>query len=303
MKKTVIKKIQKCSKLISDAAELAYEIGLDLMDSNYGRDIDYSDFFFEEIQQPLEDLEFLVKGASRPDMKYCIPFGIYVGPDGKSADDLNRDSLEIKKDANGELYVDYYGQKPIAEAVAATYVPRPNWKDAYYVSFKDGNRSNCHKDNLEWKEVDMDVLTPRDWVFIGNKCVSKDGDLIIDKETAHIVDHWIDPDFNLYDPFDIPRGITYLTNKKYGYPEYWRIEDYMKVAGFVNGKYSSFNHPVVLHKDGDPYNLKSNNLEWTEEDDPRYVEFQKKCFDDCKRRFQEYNKGKHIPDVYQKYMK
>lgn len=300
MKQKVIKKIQKCSKLISDAAELAEEIGLDLVDSDDDRDIDYSDFFLEEIQETLEDLAILVKGASRPDMKYCIPFGIYVGPDGKVADDSNHDPLEIKIDSNGDVLAE---NKPIAEAVAATYVPRPSLDAYYYVSFKDGNRSNCHKDNLEWKEVDMDVLTPRDWVFIGNKCVSKEGDLIIDEENAQIVDHWIDPDFDLYDPFDIPRGITFETDKKYGYPEYWRIEDYMEDAGFANGKYTSFNHPVVLHKDGDPYNLKSDNLEWTEEDDPRYVGFQKKCFEDCKKRFQEYNKGKHIPDVYQKYMK
>lgn len=300
MKKSVIKKIQKCSKLISDAAELAEEIGLDLVDSDDGRDIDYSDFFLEEIQETLEDLSILVKGASRPDMKYCIPFGIYVGPDGKVADDSNHDPLEIKIDANGDVLVE---NKPIAEAVAITYIPKPTQEEAYYVSFKDGNRSNCHKDNLEWKEADMDVMTPRDWVFFENKCISREGDLIIGEERAQIADHWIDPDFDLYDPFDIPRGITFETDKKYGYPEYWRIEDYMEDAGFVNGRYSSFNHPVVLHKDGDPGNLKSENLEWTEEDDPRYVEFQKKCFEDCKHRFQEYNKGKHIPDVYQKYMK
>lgn len=303
MKKSVIKKIQKCSKLINDAAELAEEIGLELIDSDYDRDLEISELFLEGFQERLEELAIRVNAASRPEMRCCRPFGFYVAPDGKSADNLNRVSLDIKTDANGELYVDYDGHKPIAEAVASAYVPRPKFEDAYYVSFKDGIRSNCHKDNLEWKEADMDKLTPRDWVFFENMCVSREGVLIVGEERAQIVDHWIDPDFDLYDPFDIPRGITFETIKKYGYPEYWKIEDYMEEAGFVNGNYSSFNHPVVLHKDGDPYNLKSENLEWTEEDDPRYVEFHQKCFDDCKQRFQEYNKGMHIPDVYQKYMK
>lgn len=303
MNKNLINKIVKCSKLISDAAELTEEIGFYLMDCDDDREQDISELFLEGFREVLEELAIKVKGTSRPEMRCCMPFGNYVTPDGKSADDLNRDSLEIKKDANGELYVDYDGHKPIAEIVAVAYVPRPSLDAYYYVSFKDGNRSNCHKDNLEWKEVDMDVQTPRDWVFFGNKCISKEGELIIGEERAQIVDHWIDPDFDLYDPFEIPRGITFETNKKYGYPEYWKIEDYMEDAGFVNGKYSSFNHPVVLHKDGDPYNLKSDNLEWSEEDDPRYVEFHQKCFDDCKQRFQQYNRGRHIPDVYQKYMK
>ena len=54
------------------------------------------------------------------------------------------------------------------------------------------------------------------------------------------------------------------------------VDDLMAAAGYVSGERYILGNPRVLHKDFDPMNFDSNNLEWVEAIDPRYIEYQKK---------------------------
>lgn len=55
------------------------------------------------------------------------------------------------------------------------------------------------------------------------------------------------------------------TDVKMDYVMFW--------ADYVNGNPQHFDHPVILHRDGDLYNFHSDNLEWCDEYDPRYIAY------------------------------
>ncbi len=50
----------------------------------------------------------------------------------------------------------------------------------------------------------------------------------------------------------------------------------MAEAGYVQGDDANLVHPVILHIDGDYKNNNSNNLEWVEEYDSRYINYLRK---------------------------
>ena len=76
------------------------------------------------------------------------------------------------------------------------------------------------------------------------------------------------------------------------------IDDLMKECGYVQGDDADLKEPVILHRDLDYHNCASDNLEWTEKTDPRYIEYCKKRDEDRKSRNLELNAGKHIPDYW-----
>lgn len=54
------------------------------------------------------------------------------------------------------------------------------------------------------------------------------------------------------------------------------MDDLMDAAGSVDGEKYDLSNAVILHKDYDPMNFSSDNLEWVEAADPRYIEYQEK---------------------------
>ena len=47
----------------------------------------------------------------------------------------------------------------------------------------------------------------------------------------------------------------------------------MAKAGYVDGNKLQFKNPVILHKDGDYKNCASDNLEWCDSSDQRYIDY------------------------------
>ena len=59
------------------------------------------------------------------------------------------------------------------------------------------------------------------------------------------------------------------------------VDDLMNAAGYVGGEKYDLANPVILHKDYNPTNFDSSNLEWVDAIDPRYIEYQKKVEECC----------------------
>lgn len=73
------------------------------------------------------------------------------------------------------------------------------------------------------------------------------------------------------------------------------MDDLMDAAGYVNGEKFSLKSPVILHKDYNPTNFDSSNLEWVESTDTRYIEYQKMVEEWKHQRNIELNPGKPLP--------
>lgn len=100
--------------------------------------------------------------------------------------------------------------------------------------------------------------------------VTKDGRIFKGKQEVHISDCIGDADTDLMSCI-LPHVSD--PNKMSGH---LFMDDLMDTAGYVDGEKYDFTNPVILHKDNDPMNFCSDNLEWVEAADPRYIEYQEK---------------------------
>lgn len=190
------------------------------------------------------------------------------------------DPLVFVKDADGYKYVnDGWDNTYADEAVANGFLKKIRFRDSegYYITHKDGNIDNCAKDNLEWEELMPGVTPKTGHVYFEDCIVGKDGTLIIRdgkiEEMAQIRERWFEDDLNATWIFENPRGVTY---EIHGGCDIHNIDEYMAKAGYVKGDKSKLHSPVILHKDHDVSNFHSDNLEWVESDDPRYIEYDRK---------------------------
>lgn len=65
---------------------------------------------------------------------------------------------------------------------------------------------------------------------------------------------------------------VYVTRKHTGKASF-TVDELMATAGFVSGDKSQFMMPRVYHKDWDRLNCKSDNLEWIDERDPKFIDY------------------------------
>ena len=72
------------------------------------------------------------------------------------------------------------------------------------------------------------------------------------------------------------------------------MDDLMAAAGYVNGEKFSLKSPVILHKDYNPMNFSSDNLEWVKAADPRYIEYQERFEEWQHQRNIELNQGRPL---------
>lgn len=70
------------------------------------------------------------------------------------------------------------------------------------------------------------------------------------------------------------------------------------IAGYVSGEKNDFKNPVILHKDNDPMNFHSDNLEYVEDTDTRYIEYKKKQNEWKHQRNIELNPGRVLHPVW-----
>ena len=155
----------------------------------------------------------------------------------------------------------------------------PHDGKVYDLIHKDGDEMNCDYRNLEWMDWDQIPHLPSH----------------SDKTTASKVFlryyHWI---FEVYSTGVIKYGDEVL--QQYDFDSYLfeetnevnleilvdvgyyvaRVDDFMALAGFVQGDKHDLKQPVILHRDEDYKNLNAENLEWVEETDPRFISYMKK---------------------------
>ena len=153
--------------------------------------------------------------------------------------------------------------------------PYPHDGKSYSLIHKDGNEMNCDYRNLEWR--DMEHL-PR-FPFHSNKAIAPKVFLryyhwIFEVHSSGIIkyDGKVLRQYDLDPALDEPLLEICIDAGYY----IARVDEIMSRAGFVQGDINNFKSPVILHRDGDYKNFASDNLEWVEETDPRFIRYMEK---------------------------
>lgn len=191
------------------------------------------------------------------------------------------------------------GNISLSKAVITCWCPpAPNDEKTYSINYKDGNPLNCDASNLEWVEYHYKHRTEDSVkLTIGeNKViVFRNGTVKVNGIVASVSDGGsFDADMDLYGP---GRAMCVsLSRKGTIHPHMIPVDELMDLAGYVQGDDAGLKTPVVLHKDLDWKNLNSDNLEWVEADDQRYIDYQAKILEARKAISEEVNKGKKVPE-------
>ena len=245
--------------------------------------------------------EFLYYGKRmRP---YYKVWGIAVSEDGKTVlrhyeKDFGSSilpqrpakRLSVQTDKNGECYVNTQdkGRLYVAVMVAACFCPPcPAPQQDYELCHKDGNQSNCHYKNLEWRKKTpipkVTIHTTAQSVKLSNGLtVHRNGTVYDKKQKLPLENSIYDPDTDLF--WSIQPKVSYYRPNKWKKEERLKaiMDDLMAAAGYVAEEKYQFQNPVILHLDGNWLNFDSSNLEWCDASDPRYTNYVKKLADDMK---------------------
>jgi len=225
----------------------------------------------------------------------------WVSDDGLlAAMPKTKELLPIQVDSDGRKYVVHgwssVGLVYIDMAVITCFCPPMPISSVkkYDINFKDGNKQNCHYKNLEWKAVPYKHATgstAKVQVQGETLTVKKDGTVRQGKTLLSIRDYTYDSDTDLYVCIEPHAYFNRKNSIHYGSES---VDELMKKAGFVGGDHSILERPVILHKDNDRQNFSSDNLEWTEETDPRYQAYTKQKTAEMHARNVELNPGKTL---------
>ncbi len=210
------------------------------------------------------------------DKKFWIAdTGDFVVCEGDNEDELIPCDIECSRSGPFIEEMSYEGY--LDSIVMALFgPPQPKWdrhpRHLPMINHKDGNWMNCNINNLEWvpyhyrhstaiKEI-VDVGRGGDGLYevYSTGKVKKDG---IDLQT----------NTEIYTPFlmNEPRYLSLCIKTSYGGSIL--VEELMSAAGYVQGDDANLKHPVILHRDGDYMNVDANNLEWVEDNEPRYIRY------------------------------
>lgn len=202
--------------------------------------------------------------------------GLWVSRDGTSAYQPGKTAqtkkkLTIKSDYRGKYVIDKWGHHiPIAGAVITCYCPpKPSDGKRYVIGYRDDNQENCDYRNLHWTEYHYKHNTSNTaklYKFGNVITVKKDGSVWKGRENLSPADYIFDPDVELFDCIS-PYIVVDERHRLY-------LRDLMSLAGFVNGDDAGLKNPVILHRDNDWRNYSSDNLEWVEDTDQRYIDYQ-----------------------------
>lgn len=234
-------------------------------------------------------------------MRIFAPNHSYISSDGKCVKRQYKDSLGVLTTYEPQITQDCEGRNLIVlKNFPSAYIdemvmhcwkgPRPNDGKKYFIRHNDGDISNDDVSNLEWVEateenfaaaqVSYDIFNKMQLLNYFKKKlkikVTKDGKVFQNKEELHPHHEGYDSDTDLsYHSMD--ETITYSFTNHWGNGETNKIDvdKLMYYFGFVAGDPELLDEPVILHKDKDFTNHNTDNLEWCEKDDPRYIEFRR----------------------------
>lgn len=207
---------------------------------------------------------------------------------------------KLKKTPQGRIYVEAaFGRVvSVALAVAACWCkPCPNDGKRYELSHKDGNIGNNDYRNLEWVPYHYAHTTEDSTtIYYGglDVVVGKDGKTVtVEGKPVYTSDNLYNSDVDLFH-FIGPHAVLYTKHCSFN-GEIVHMEELMTLAGYVVGDDADLSNPVVLHRDGNCLNCASDNLEFVEAMDPRYLDYLKKREETKNKRNQETNPGKKLP--------
>ena len=208
---------------------------------------------------------------------------------------------KIHVDNEGLRYIvnKQLGNVRIQDLVAECFCPpKPNDGKDYVLVHKDGNLLNDHYRNLEWRERKLaypyiQARTDKQVKLDNGLTVTKSGKVYKGKEVCKVDDCIGDGDLDMVVPIEpfVEYEVYHKQWKRYELKSV-RVDELMEKAGYVNGNKKQFKDPVILHKDNDWMNFDSDNLEWTDKSDPRYIKYHNKKVDDMNVLGREWNKDK-----------
>ncbi len=200
--------------------------------------------------------------------------------------------VNIKTNPDGEHYVKVHGKIFfVKNAVYRCFCFWPKDGKDYEVDYKDGNKNNLHYKNLELKikqYVPPTVNTANSTKLKNGMSITKNGEVYQKDETKEpISDNMHNDDIDCFVYIGPHCRLTGLKRIS--------VEEMMDIAGYVHGDKRILKDPVILHRDNDPNNCESDNLEWVERNDQRYIDYEaaRKIF--RHNRNAELNPNKHLP--------
>lgn len=220
--------------------------------------------------------------------------GVYVSKSGKYFIDANGSYCHVYSSIGQKPYIKinkniFYAE----ELVTDCYLPKPKDNTVYVLIHKDGNLDNCDVSNLEWRQA---VYT-----FNANAStkIKINGVIITVKSdgTVYEGNNQLNPVDTLYDPdVDLERCISPYVRVN---GELVLMDDLVEQAHYVHGDKYSLNNPDILHKDHNRDNYDSDNLEWVERTDQRYIDYRKDEVAHMRKRNIEENRHTAFPDFLQ----
>lgn len=235
-------------------------------------------------------------------MRYCKKYNIWVNREGTYAyreyndPSWNRNLIIYPKPGKGKfLNTKSHGEIPLDKVVAICFKPMPKDGNKYVLIHKDGNLSNCHAFNLEWKQVLK--YSPADKTRkLNNGLIVKSNGEIFDKgKKLPVITEIGDRDTDRI--VAVAPHVRYCQTNIWGGTDEKRafIDDLMSEAEFVAGDKTGMKRPRVLHKDGDYRNFDESNLEWVEESSQEYQDYRKKREEDMEKLTERLNPGHPNP--------
>lgn len=189
-------------------------------------------------------------------------------------------NLSFKTDEHGDRIVctKDYGDIRVDKLVCLAFWGNPKGCQKFIIH-NDKEKAHCWKNNLRWASTyeygeyykdDPIVNTPDGFRMIDDHhvYVSKAGEIKIDGKKVTLLDYLYNPDLDKHRAIDlsfIPYGTT--TNRL-------RESVDLAVAKAFLPTPVQLSNPVLLHKDGDYMNCKSENLEWVDGNSQSYIAYQ-----------------------------
>ena len=217
--------------------------------------------------------------------------------DKQDGNKLKTYNPKIKVDEKGLRYIENksLGRVYIQDLVADCFcAPKPDDGNYYVLVHKDGNLQNDHYKNLEWRLATtvypQTTAKTAGYVKLDYGLEVRRNGTIYQKGKKLTVGTAIgDRDIDMIVP--IEPFVEYERKNSWSRYERKRIsvDKLMDIAGYVNENKKRFEHPVILHRDNDRLNFDSDNLEWTDYNDPRYKEYYNRTVDEKNRLGREWN--------------